>query len=280
VLADQEGRPEELGERGHDVVLGNLEGPIDETHTQTPDSSLLFSFSPAVASILAQQGFSVLSLANNHGLDQGTDGVQNSRAALRAAGIDPLGHPQQITKDDVVIKTFGEEAVAMIGFHATQPNFSLEKATTLIKEVRRDHPNAFIVIFPHWGTEYQAFSNKTQKAFARACIDAGADAIFGHHPHVVQEAEVYANRLIVYSLGNFIFDQYFSEETQQELAIRATITGSTVTYRFVPLRSEKSQPQLMDTEETKTWLHAYAERSNILDLADGALELTRSMGNS
>lgn len=265
--------------KGHDLVIGNLEGPIDTTHTQTPDSSLLFSFSPAVATILAQQKFSAMSLANNHSLDQGAGGIQDSRDALRKAGIDPVGHPQDITVANAVIKTIDDTTVAIIAFHATQSSFSLDDAITVIQDISLQRPNAFVLVYPHWGTEYQAFSNSRQQALAHAFIDAGADAVLGHHPHVVEEAEVYKDHLIVYSLGNFIFDQYFSVETQQELAVDITIEEDRVSYRFVPLISENSQPQLMDTAETKAWLGQYAEQSNILDLADGTLELIRSKEN-
>jgi poly-gamma-glutamate synthesis protein (capsule biosynthesis protein) len=76
----------------------------------------------------------------------------------------------------------------------------------------------------HFGDEYQPLSNDRQKRIARAAVDAGADIVVGHHAHVAQEVEEYNNGVIAYSLGNFVFDQYFSEETMQGLKLDVEVT--------------------------------------------------------
>ncbi|MFH1171332.1 MAG: CapA family protein [bacterium] len=260
---------------GHDIVLGNLEGPIDTYHTQTLDNSLHFSFSPDIAPTLKQQGFSFLGVANNHSHDQGTRGVDDTRAALTTAGIIPLGDSKKVTQDFVVTKTINDQEMILVGMNALSPSFPLDDATTLIKNLRLQHPDAFLLLFPHWGTEYAPTSTARQRMLGHAFIDAGADAVVGHHPHVVEEAEVYRGRLILYSLGNFIFDQYFSTETQEELAVELVIQPQSVRYSFHPLISEKSQPKPMNDPDARSWLSAFAERSSGILLEQGALTLER-----
>jgi poly-gamma-glutamate synthesis protein (capsule biosynthesis protein) len=259
----------------HDAVVGNLEGPIDTTHTQTPDDSLVFSFLPSVAPALKAAGFSHLGIANNHGRDQGAAGVRDTRDALTAAGITPFGDPQSVSQDYVAQTTIRGRTIVLLGVHAVSSSYQPLETVALIERLRVDHPDAFMIVFPHWGSEYQTHSSSRQQALGHLFVDAGADAVLGHHPHVVQEAEVYKDRLIVYSLGNFIFDQYFSEETEQALAVELTLSAAAVTYRFHPLHSTKSQPMPLNGAERKTWLAAYADQSNILSLATGTLELAR-----
>lgn len=248
--------------RGHDIVLGNLEGPIDSTHTQTPDDSLLFSFDPNVANILREQGFTVLSLANNHGLDQGAQGVEDTRLLLRDAGIEPLGHPREIDRNDVVVKNISGQTIVLLGLHAIQPSFDLDGAVSLVQKFKQEHPSSFLLATPHWGNEYQTHSSARQQTIAHALIDAGADFIIGHHPHVVQDVEEYKGRMIFYSLGNFIFDQYFSAETQEGLAVRIVVSSQVVRFELLPLVSEKSQPRPMTQEERSVFLTSLAARSS------------------
>lgn len=86
-----------------------------------------------------------------------------------------------------------------------------------------------VVVSFHWGDEYQTKHNQKQEQFAKAAIDAGADLIIGHHPHVVQEVEQYKDGWIAYSLGNFVFDQNFSKETTQGLVLKVKISGGKIT---------------------------------------------------
>jgi poly-gamma-glutamate synthesis protein (capsule biosynthesis protein) len=85
-----------------------------------------------------------------------------------------------------------------------------------------------VVVSFHWGDEYQQQHNVQQERIAMAAIDAGADLIIGHHPHVIQEVKQYRDGWIAYSLGNFIFDQTFSEETMRGLALRVTLEGTRI----------------------------------------------------
>ncbi|MBI3956544.1 MAG: CapA family protein [Candidatus Kerfeldbacteria bacterium] len=262
---------------GHDLVAGNLEGPIVRDHRQTADDSLVFSFPVSTAALLARHKFTHLSIANNHGLDQGTGGVIETQEALRQAGVTPFGHPSSVQNEDVVITTVNGHGVVLIGFQAVSSSFPSEQARELITTLRSDHPAAFIIVIPHWGNEYQTTSSKHQQTLAHDWIDAGADAVIGHHPHVVQESEIYNGRMIVYSLGNFIFDQYFSAETQRGLAVEIVLNAETVSYTLVPLASERSQPQPMTENESLTWLTDYQKHSPTVTFEGDRVTLPRSL---
>ncbi len=247
--------------QGHDMVFGNLEGPIVEQHVPTLPQSLRFSFASGVASVLKRYHFSVLSLANNHGLDQGEAGVRSTVSFLTDAGIAAVGSPNGFPQERIVTATANGRTIHMLAFNELQPSFPTEEGLTKIAEAAAD-PEAFVVVSVHWGNEYQLHSNGHQQTLAHAMVDQGADLILGHHPHVVQELEQYKDALVVYSLGNFIFDQYFSKDTQEALALAAEIRDENVRYRLLPLVSVRSQPQPMPTERTATWLRQLADRSD------------------
>jgi poly-gamma-glutamate synthesis protein (capsule biosynthesis protein) len=89
-------------------------------------------------------------------------------------------------------------------------------------------------MYPHWGTEYALTPNKKQVRLAHEWIDAGVDVIIGHHPHVIQSVEVYKDKYIFYSLGNFIFDQYFSFNTTHGIGVSAEVYKDKIEYKIIP----------------------------------------------
>lgn len=243
------------------IVFGNLEGPIVTNHSRTPDFSTTFSFSQKTATLLAERHFTVLSLANNHMLDQGQDGYFQTKKHLSESGIDFFGHPREFTEDYLAFRRIQEKEFVFVGLNEVQPSFDLSKAFELISSAASNE-NQFVIVSIHWGTEYALRSNQKQRELAHGFIDRGADLILGHHPHVVQEIEVYNDRLIFYSLGNFIFDQYFSRDTQEGLAVRMVMTDKTLTYHLVPIQIIRSQARIMDEENRGKWLENLAQRSN------------------
>jgi poly-gamma-glutamate synthesis protein (capsule biosynthesis protein) len=133
----------------------------------------------------------------------------------------------------------------------------LEKVKKIIADLngRTD----LIIVNIHWGVEYEHVFNKTQQDLARDLIDSGADIIIGHHPHVVQGLEIYKNKPIFYSLGNFIFDQDFSRDTQEELAVEINFNpDGQAKARLYPLLSRQSQPSLMAGKEKENYLKKIA----------------------
>lgn len=244
----------------HDVVIANLEGPIVDVYRQTADNALRFSFPRTSAALLKAQGWTALSLANNHMLDHGEDGYTSTRLALREAGASTFGNPTRIDRADTVTTTSKSRTIILVGFLATHESFPAQQAIDLIRDLA-NNTQSFVVVSVHWGSEYQTHSNAFQQQLGHAFIDAGADLVLGHHPHVVQEIEIYHHRPIFYSLGNLIFDQYFSAETQHMLGIDFTLEDGNIRYDILPLVSTKSQPRLMESDAATRFLQDLASRS-------------------
>ncbi|MBP6084699.1 CapA family protein [Candidatus Gracilibacteria bacterium] len=244
----------------YDIVLGNLEGPVVEKRKQTPDNAMNFSFSPEYLSILKDNHFSILTLANNHTYDHGKEAFAETREQLKNAGLTPLGHPLEITSEHAVIKDIHGKRIGFLGFNATKLPFDRDQASLLVQEMNSQ--TDIVIVTIHWGNEYALKPNKLQKELAHIFVDSGADAVIGHHPHVVQSIEMYKDKMIFYSLGNFIFDQYFSTATQEELAVAMKIEEHKITYTLHPLRSKRSQPEPMQDKAAGDFLKSLADRSD------------------
>lgn len=245
--------------KGKDIVFANLEGPIQKNHIPTPTGSVKFSFNEKTVELLKKNNFNILSLANNHTYDYGEEVFFDMRKSLAEANIDAVGHPKDISKEYVVKKKIKGYDFTFIAFNQVLTPFDEKKALELIKEFEQD--NAYTIVSIHWAEEYKLVSNAWQKKFAHEMIDNGADIILGHHPHVVEEIEKYKEKIIFYSLGNFIFDQYFSQDTQEGLAINIMFSKDKTAFTLLPFTIYKSQPQLMTDEVKVQWLEKLAKRS-------------------
>lgn len=251
-----------------DIILGNLEGPINENHVQTADFTTSFSFKSSVAGLLARKGFSHISLANNHTFDKGEGAFAFSELSLKNAGIKPIGHPRTAEHDRVVFEEINSQKIAIIGLNeAVSSFFSVDEAVELTAKIESDYPGYLIITYIHWGPEYKATSSEWQKEIAHKLIDSGSDLIIGHHPHVVQEVEIYNDKLIFYSLGNFIFDQYFSKETQEGLVVYLEINDDSIKTKLHGVAIDKSRPKPMSSEQNVIFLEGLADRSST-ELAD------------
>ena len=245
--------------KGIDIVFGNLEGPIMKNPPDFSDDSLKFAFSSDMIEGLKFANFNLLSLANNHSLDMGKGGLEETKEFLEKENINFVGDPLKCTEDFL----YQEDDIIFFAFNKTYPSScSDEEILETIKSVRLKNPKKFLIVSIHWGKEYQLKSYLSQRKLAHKIIDIGADLIIGHHPHTVQEIEIYKNKLIFYSLGNFIFDQYFSKDTQQGLAIGLEIYPNKFIYRLFPIQSKLSQPFLMEQKESEEFLEKLAERSD------------------
>jgi len=130
----------------------------------------------------------------------------------------------------------------------------------------------------HWGEEYKLINSLAQQGLAHKIIESGADLIIGHHPHVVQNIEKYQGKLIFYSLGNFIFDQYFSPDTQQGLAVGLEIYPDRLVCRLFPLQINLSQPVLMERNKANEFLIQLAKRSDdklVDEIKGGIIKIER-----
>lgn len=222
-----------------DIAFGNLEGPISERGTKV-GSIYSFRSDPRVIEGLLYAGFDVLSIANNHIWDYGADAVQDTLALLRDAGIGAIGGgtnyaethkplTKEISGTKIAFLGYTDLISPSLGSKTAKPAIAfldLDQAIADIKEARKSAD--LVVVSVHWGNEYETKQNLHQERIARALIDAGAQLIIGHHPHVIQPVEEYGGGYIAYSLGNFVFDQNFSEDTKHGLILKVVVRGGKI----------------------------------------------------
>ncbi len=207
-----------------DLMVANVEGPISDSSYVNPGTAMRFNFKPDTAQLLARMGFTTASMANNHALDQGAEYFQQTYDYLTAAGIGAFGHPDTPNGPYTFLRyDFEGKSIGFLGFNdAVTP---LNEAGALEKIREMDPQVDFLIIGIHWGIEYEPIARESIVTLAHSFVDAGADFIWGHHPHVIQNSEVYNGAPIYYSLGNFVFDQYWSAETQKGLVVGLKLQG-------------------------------------------------------
>jgi len=206
-----------------DLRIANLEGPITNYKSVSNGTNRMrFTISSDFLDILKSR-FEVVSLANNHMLDFGENGYNQTKEFLASAGISFFGDYKNRTENLSTIVEKNKIKIGFVGYH----DLIDEGIDGVIAEIQKIKSESdFVIVMPHWGNEYQLKSSKRQQEEAKRFIDAGADLVLGGHPHVIQESEEYNGKMIFYSLGNFIFDQYFSQETMESLAIEILLEKS------------------------------------------------------
>jgi len=264
--------------RGVDIVFGNLEGPIVKNPPELLDNSLKFAFSPQVIKGASWCNFNLFSLANNHTLDMGKEGLEETKEWLRKYQINFVGSPLSGSSDNLD-SSFSRDNIIFLAFNQIFPfMMKEEEIIKTIKTVKSLNPDNFLIVGLHWGEEYKLINSSAQQSLAHKIIEAGADLIIGHHPHVVQNIEKYQGKLIFYSLGNFIFDQYFSSDTQQGLAVGLEIYPKNLVYRLFPLQINLSQPVLMEKNKASEFLIQLAKRSDeklVEEIKGGIIKIER-----
>jgi poly-gamma-glutamate synthesis protein (capsule biosynthesis protein) len=242
-----------------DIVYGNLEGPIVENPPDFSDDSFTFAFSKENLQMLSFGNFNLLSLANNHTFNMESEGLEETKEFLKETGIDFIGHPFHC-QEDYLIET---EGILFLSFNKTYPfNCSNEEIAEIVKKNKKNNSGKYLIVAFHWGEEYQLESSSLQRELAHLVIDMGADLVIGSHPHVVQEIERYKGKLVFYSLGNFIFDQYFSKETQEGLALGLELYENKKIFKLFPIQIDLAQPFLMEKKEAEIFLLGLAEKSD------------------
>lgn len=246
----------------YDLINANLEGAMtDNGNYYPPNLDFDFAFSPAIAEDLKSYNFNIFNLANNHLRDQGERGITETGKNLDKLDIKYYGCADALVGDcSFKIYKVNNLDIGFVGLSMVYKKFDLEKAKKMINDLK--NKTDLIIVNIHWGVEYSHTFNKIQSGIAYELVDAGVDIIIGHHPHVVQGMEIYQGKPIFYSLGNFIFDQYFSAATQEELVVEIEFKpdGQAVA-RLMPLLSKQSQPNLMVGEEKNKFLENIASWS-------------------
>ncbi len=213
------------------IVFGNLEGPLTDGGAAGTAKQYVFRSPPdKVAPALARAGFNMVSLANNHTLDYGPEGLADTRAALEKAGIRHAGAGRNVTEARQPVYMMANGAtVAFLAYSLTFPEefwatndrpgspFGHESQVRADIAAAKQQADIVLVSF-HWGQEGKIELRDYQKQLGRAAINAGAAAVIGHHPHVLQGVERYKHGVILYSLGNFTFGTYGPEAFRSVVA--------------------------------------------------------------
>ena len=202
------------------VVVGNLECPA--TKIEAPVfKQFIFRAEPEWLDTLHQHGFTHLNLANNHSIDQGREGLIDTKQNIEKAGMIPIGAGENMTEAAQPVLLASEPrhvwlvpslrlALENYAYLPDKPCVSQEPMDSLLERVfrlRRADSTAVIIVSLHWGGEHTLQPVPRQRQEAHQLIQAGADILVCHHTHTLQTIEDFRGRKIYYSIGNFIFDQ-------------------------------------------------------------------------
>jgi len=252
--------------KSSDFNFANLESPII-SGPEINTGQMIFRADPGIEKNLKNNNFQILSLANNHIPNFGDAGIENTMKLLNEQKINYCGAGEnektayapsylEINQIKFAFLCFNDSDVVPINYRANATNYGtafmdIKKLQESIKIASKN--SDFIIVSMHSGTEYINDPNKRQIEFAHGAIDAGADLVLGHHPHVVQTIEKYKNKYIFYSLGNFIFDQMWSQETREGLIIKLIFEKyKNIKFSIIPIIIEDySQPRLANSEEAE-----------------------------
>ena len=243
----------------HDIACANLEGPIsDRGRRFFPDKGIYFRADPKVIKGIVDSGLDFLSLANNHSLDWGVDALADTMSLLKTAGVRyaGVGRTREEALSPAVFR-MGDKSVAFIAYNDVYPlsvseegrsmqtldlrEGEIEKEIRLLKE-KYD----ILIVSVHAGAEYNGKQEEEKARKLRSLVDAGADVVLGHHPHAVQDIEIYRGRVVAYSLGNLIFDQGWSVQTSQGLLLEIGFVGLDPVYiNPMPVVIERAQARLV-----------------------------------
>ncbi len=271
-----------------DVSFANLEtvlsqAPAPKGVVERPGVPLIRGAARA-AELAAKAGIDVVSVANNHAFDFGAAGLKDTLTETARVGLVAIG--AGVTADDaarphiIVVRglRIGMLALAEKSNHPANGKAALHKLTSAEAAIRALRPQVDVVVVSvHWGVQYQLRPTKKQVALAHAMIDAGADAIIGHHPHVLQTIEAYQGKPIFYSLGNFVFGtqpmpRRLSAIVELELGPRHVARATVLP---VVLSGERGSPTVSlgpEGDDVRERLReasakgAFTERAGMLDL--------------
>jgi len=230
-----------------DVVIGNLESAISTRGKAVENKKFTLRAGPLAAKALNKGNIRVVTLANNHSMDFGPLALKDTLAILDEHGILYTGAGMSLddARSPAVLKIKGK-TVAFLSYSLTfpleffasanRPGTAPGYAEYVKADIEKVRPMADIVVVSfHWGAELMTAAKDYQIELGRQAIDWGADVVLGHHPHVLQELEVYRGRLIAYSLGNFVFGSE-SNRTNASMILLLTFRGkSLVKVEAVPL---------------------------------------------
>ena len=245
---------------GADLAIANFENPAPNKpkwHTK----GTIFTADPDLIDGVTEAGIDYVSIANNHIGDAGRAGILQTIANLEERGLaySGAGEDEAAARTPAVFEMAGGTSVAILAYDRIAKYYHADKDTPgsapmTTKRVATDIRKAreagadVVIVFPHWGTEYDYEPFSAQQAQAHDIIDAGADMIIGNHAHYAAAMEVYEDKPIWYALGNFVFDQTWSEPTMEGITLELTFRGDELAQvRLRPhIILDKAQPNFLD----------------------------------
>ena len=251
MLKELQGDEERFFWGAHANIL-NLEGPIASEGPQQNKEVVLMQ-NPRIVDFLQHYDFRYINIANNHALDLFLAGELATKKLLRAGGLIALGGYEAGTSTDCVPVAGSAMMVPLCSFNDVGQVLNVPLA---LEEVRA-HPGA--VVQMHWGEEYATQPTERQRTLAKQFIQAGARLIVGHHPHVIEDTEIIDGVPVIYSLGNFIFDQNAPEGTQTGLSLGVTVTPQQTFLYLLPFWTNLGAPRQMTEQERRDWLGQHTQ---------------------
>ena len=251
----------------NDFVVSNFEGTAIDSDLKAVNKRFVFKADPIILKELKEQGISHVSLANNHSLDYGEEGLKQTMINLQENKIEIIGgglegnecEPRVISSGDQKVAVFAStilknESAKVCDMDEAQLSIEIEK-------FQLENPNTLVIIFLHWGIEYSSLPTNNQISMAHKLIESGADVIIGHHPHVVQPIEKYKKGLVFYSLGNFVFDNN-TPPANRGLLLECSFRNNQIEEIYlVPIETARSRPSLMEMDESKEYLKTVKKMS-------------------
>jgi poly-gamma-glutamate capsule biosynthesis protein CapA/YwtB (metallophosphatase superfamily) len=243
-----------------DVSMVNLECPITSRGTKV-SKPYNFRMKPAFVEALPGAGIDIVNLANNHIFDYGKEGLFDTISYLDSAGVLHVGagRDQEEARGPVVLSIKGRR-IGFLGYYGggeapvaqgTRCGVAPRSLDVIEDEIHALHVRnsvEYIVVTLHWGMEKAESPDAALESFAHRVIDAGADAVIGHHPHVLQGIERYKQGVIVYSLGNLVFGGN-SRDTYDTALFEIRLQQEGPAYRVIPLRVESWKVRELVGEE-------------------------------
>ncbi len=274
-----------------DIAVGNLEAPFGTRGTPFK-KRFTFLVPPRHAPALARAGFDVMALANNHMMDYGPEPLQATLRLLDSLGIAYSGagmdasaarRPAVVERGGVRAAFLSYSRVHPLQFWAgkrkpgTAPANDAEVAAD-VRAARRDAD--LVVVSVHWGAELMTRPKDYQVRLAHAAIDAGADLVLGHHPHVLQGLELYKGKLIAYSLGNFAFGSGSRRCTESIILITGFEGAKLSEIKVVPLCVDNHRVRYQPTPVTGEEGRRILDNLNAISRPLGfELDVTDSIGH-
>ena len=244
--------------RSAQIVVGNLECPA--TKIESPVfKQYIFRSEPEWLNTLRQHGITHLNLANNHSIDQGREGLLDTKRNIKAAGMVPIGAGASMREaaGPVLLASSPRKvwlvpslrlALENYSYLTDKPCVSQEPMDSLMQRVfqlRKADSTAVIIVSLHWGGEHTSKPVPRQRMEAHQLILAGADALICHHTHTLQTIETFRGKPIYYSIGNFIFDPTHPINAEACI-VRLKITSDTINTETLPVQIRHCVPYLKE----------------------------------